>query len=299
LLRLSRWDERKNLEGRISGALWVRHLAEVLRRVFEDVHAVEWFEEDRAFGMWSRGGRKNFFGSERPLDNQFRSKPYLASRFGLFTSSIVRWYVEGATEYFAVRELLPDAADYGIELVDLRGEIGSDRRNAARKLEDLLKEDLQLRRFSMVSFDSDVAANVRIIRRQLEKRNIIGRVTAHSPDFEFANFDLDELIEVAATLDEDRGYTGHPPRSADWTGVSKSSEFEARYQSLSDGRSLKGEAWGRALAKFAAAHSQRPSGKERPIWSQVRGATWAWRSNYDYQKEYFTIDPTDFTQISR
>jgi hypothetical protein len=300
LLRLSTWEERKKLSGRLSGALWIRHVAEVLRRVFEDVHATEWFEEDRAFGTGSVGGRKSAFGSERPLDNQFRSKPHLAYRFGLFTGSAIRWYVEGETEYFAVRKLVPDAADYGIELVDLRGEIGSDRRNAARKLEDLLKDDHQLRRFSIVSFDFDVPANRRIIGRQAEQGNIVGMVAVHKPDFEFANFDLDELVEVAARLDQDNGFNGDLVRTTVWTGTSKGGDFEKKYKSISGrGISLKGEAWGTALADFAAAHPLRPSGKERPIWGQVQGAKWAWRSNYDYHKEHYKVDPITFAQISR
>jgi hypothetical protein len=47
LLRVSSWSQRKKLTGRVAAALWFRHLAEVLRLAFEEIHRVEWFEEDR------------------------------------------------------------------------------------------------------------------------------------------------------------------------------------------------------------------------------------------------------------
>lgn len=102
LLRLATWRQREKLKGRISGALWIRHVAEVIRRAFEEVHVEQWPEEDQAFGTWYPGGRKTAFGSERPLDDELQSKPYLAWGHGLFTGSTVRWYVEGETEYYAV-----------------------------------------------------------------------------------------------------------------------------------------------------------------------------------------------------
>jgi len=46
LMRVSKWQQRERLKGPLSGALWLRHLAEVIRRGFEDVHGVEWLEED-------------------------------------------------------------------------------------------------------------------------------------------------------------------------------------------------------------------------------------------------------------
>ena len=60
LLRLSDWNRRKQLKGVVSLALWLRHIGEVLRRGFEEVHSVGWPEEDQAFGYWLPGGRRQF-----------------------------------------------------------------------------------------------------------------------------------------------------------------------------------------------------------------------------------------------
>lgn len=125
LLRFATWQQRKRLQGHISGALWYRHIAELIRLAFEDIHDVTWFEEDRAFGQWPLGVRKMQFGSERPLDQGSQSIPYIAFSFGIYTGSVVRWYVEGETEYFTIKTILSDPTRFGIELVNLRGKLNS------------------------------------------------------------------------------------------------------------------------------------------------------------------------------
>lgn len=300
LLRLSTWTQRKKLKGRISGALWVRHIAEVIRRAFEEVHSDRLPEEDQAFETWHPGGRKIAFGSDRPLDDELRFKPYLAWEFGLFTGSVVRWYVEGETEYYAILEILNEPAKAGVELVNLRGNIASESDNAALKLQDWLVEDRNLRRFSMFSFDTDVLPNVKAIRKQVEQNNVVGFIAAHNPDFEFSNFAIEELSEVAAQIDEAKGFSGESVRNADWTGVSAGRAFEERYKKVSSRgpRSLKGEEWGRALAKYAIAHPNRSDdGRERPFWREIQVALQGRVADYDLQKERFTFDSENFEQI--
>jgi len=161
--------------------LWIRHMAEVIRRAFEEAHEVQWPEEDQAFGRWLPGGRVWLFGSERPFDDPLRSKPFIAHQFGLFTGSALRWYVEGDTEYYAVLRLLVEPSRLGVELVNLRGEIADERRSAARKLDDALREDLALSRLSVISFDRDVKANERAIRRQVKQDHVVGLINTTAP----------------------------------------------------------------------------------------------------------------------
>ena len=302
LLRVSSWAQRERLKGRIAGALWIRHLAEVVRRGFEEAHGELWPEEDQAFGVWTPGSRGIWYGAERPLDDTLLSKTYLARHYELFTGSATRWYVEGTTEYWAVIQLLPEPARLGLEIVNLRGNIGAGRDNAALKLADWLREDRTLRRFSIITFDCDVPANVKAIRHLLGQHSIIGLIAAHEPDFEFANFAVGELVEVAAGIDESHGFPSEPVRNADWTGISRGGAFECRYCEVSARTppSLKGEEWGRALASFAAEHPERSDdGIERPFWRQIRAAVNGWCSNYDYQKGHFQIDPITFKQIAK
>jgi hypothetical protein len=296
LLRLVPWHQREALTGGISLALWVRHAAEVIRRAFEEVHNFQWPEEDQAFEIWTEGARHRLFGDDRPLDDTLRSKPLLADHFGLFTGSVARWYVEGETEYYAVSEALPTAAKLGVELVNLRGVIAGGRDNIALKLEDWLRQDRVLRRFSIISFDTDVGENLKVIQRQVEQGNVVGVVYAHDPDFEFANFTLQELIEVAARFDESAGDSGESIRTGDWSEITNGSTFEKRYREVSRRRArLKGPSWGRALAAYA---EQNPlfanTDIERPFVSAVRAAISSRDANYTYQAEHLYIDPQSF-----
>ncbi len=240
------------------------------------------------------------FGTERPLDDELRSKPYLAWEYGLFTGSVVRWYVEGDTELYAILEVLPEPSKIGIELVNLRGGFESGQSNVALKLRDLLKEDRALRRFSIISFDLDVKANVKAIRRQVEQQNIVGFIAPHRPDFEFANFTIRELVEVAARIDEAKGVSGDAVRNADWAGVNDGKAFEAKYMAVSARRprGLKGDEWGRALAASAVEHPNRSDdGSDRPLWREIRAALRGRIAHYDSQKEQIGFDPDTFEQV--
>jgi hypothetical protein len=106
-------------------------------------------------------------------------------------------------------------------------------------------------------------------------------IAVHDPDFEFANFAIAELVEIAARLDEAHGLAGGPARSADWTGVKKGKVFEERHVKVSKGaQSLQGEAWGIALGTYAAEHPRRsdnqaersacPSAEVSPILRDLR-----------------------------
>lgn len=302
LLRLSNWNSREKLKGDISSALWIRHIAEVLRRAFEASAKEEWPEEDQASSFWSMGGRTNFYGSERPLQDVLKSRPYIALHFGLFTGSTVRWYVEGDTEYNAIVSVLPLPGKSGIELVNLRGNLERENGNIAMKLSDGLAQDRELRRFSMISFDTDVRANVARIRRLVDKNAIVGFIAAHDPDFEFSNFTRDELVEIAAHFDESLGFPGAVIREGTWTGIEGSKEFEVQYQRLSErgAKGLKGAEWGRALADYACEHP-RSAGQveDRPFWLEISAALRSRIANYDFQKAHFGFDRATFKAIKK
>lgn len=136
----------------------------------------------------------------------------------------------------------------------------------------------------------------------MEQNRVVGLVEAHEPDFEFANFAIGELVEVAAQIDDSYGFPGEPVRMADWSGVISAHAFEARYCSVSERKpsSLKGEEWGRSLASYATEHPNRSDdSSERPLWRQIRAAVNGWCSNYDHQREHFVIDPITFRVVPK
>jgi len=277
-------------------------MAEVLRLAFEDIHKLSWPEEDHAFGQWMQGERTVAYGSERPLANDLHSRPHLAFHFGLFTGSAVRWYVEGDTEYYAILSVIPKPAKSGVELVNLRGNLATGKDNIALKLRDGLIEDCSLRRFSIISFDTDVDANVKAIRQQVTQGNVVGYIAAHSPDFEFDNFTCEELVEIAARIDETYDFSGASVHDANWAGVTCGSQFEQRYLEVSDRRpaGLKGKEWGIALAEYAGSHPKRMDTQiERPFWREIRAALQARTAHYNLQRKDYYFDPVTFEAVRR
>jgi hypothetical protein len=302
LLRLSSWEQRRKLTGKISLALWIRHIAEMIRLAFEEIHEVKWDEEDWAYGYWYEDGRKFTYGFERPLDHVNESQSRLAFLFRLATGSSVRWYVEGETEFSAISAMIPRPSSVGIELVNLKGNIATGKDNIAMKLTDALAQDRAQRRFSMISFDSDVEANVKLIRKQVREDRVIGFIAANSPDFEFANFTLQELVEVACQIDKRHDFASESLLEGDWNGVTSGKEFEKRYCYLSrrKPRSLKGPEWGKLLAEYAMKKPLRSDNKkERPIITHVCMGLAARTSHYDYQKENLCFDIESFRLMKR
>jgi len=294
LLRLSGWDQRNKLAGKISAALWIRHVAEVIRRGFEEAHGELWPEEDEAFNKL----RSRLLGSERLLDVPALSRRHLARRFELFSGSAIRWYIDGPTEYFAILEVLGDPALYGVEIVNLAGRIEKDKDNIALSMKEWLQEDNRLRRFSMISFDADVRQNVKTISALSSL--VIGSVFAHKPDFEFANFTLEELVHVAADLDRTEGFDSDDLRNADWAGIDTGKAFEHKYLATSQRRRpLKGEKWGRSLARYAEEKPNRSDGPERQFTASLRHAVLAQSSNYDHHKDSVVINSNTFQAESR
>lgn len=300
LLRLSTWSQRERLTGSVSGALWIRQIAEVIRRGFGAAQGVAWEEEYLAFGLWPESGRRVALGSTRPLDDELKATPYVTRWWGLTSGSLVRWYVEGHTEYYAIQYCFSNPATFGIELINLKGMIKEEKANVALTLEQLLVEDKAQRRFSIVSFDMDVSQNIKVVQGQITRNNIVGSVAGHKPDFEFANFNIEELIEVAAQIDEAQGASGDVLRNADWEGVTGARAFEDRYKqiSLRRPRSLKGREWGEALTKYAVENPKRSDdGTDRPFWGEVHAALSARIAHYDFQKDHFRFDPDTLEQI--
>jgi len=301
LLRVSNWESRERLKGVVSLALWIRHLAEVIRLGFEEVHKTRWDEEDHYFGLLPSKSRLRFFGSTRAFDNPLKTRPYIVKFFGLQTFA-VRWYVEGTTEYYAIQAILNDVASSGIELVDLRGNISQESDNIAMKLRERLKEDQQFRRFSFITFDQDVKQNVKLVRMLIKEELIVGHISANKPDFELANFTIPELLSASSKMLDaesktDVGMTNL--MEIDRTEIRCARDLETIYERLGGG-SLKGREWGEVLAARLLKRTTRPdNGLERPLWRQVLAAIRARSVNYDFQKSKNTFDPDTFESIRR
>jgi hypothetical protein len=149
--------------------------------------------------------------------------------------------------------------------------------------------------------DTDVPVNVKAVRRQIQQHHIVGSIQANKPDFEFANFSLDELVEIAARLDDKLGFDGSKVKQARWAGIARGRQFEDHYAKVSDRKGpLKGKDWGEALAEYALQNQRNTSmNTERPLLRQVLAALRGWDSNYDFQKKTYAFDAQTFEQKPR
>lgn len=297
LLRLSPWNKRKKIKGQIACAMWLRHIAEVIRLGFEAFHSVDWPEEDRLYETWFDGMREIVYGTEFPIAEPEKSQPSIAFEFGLNTHSNVRWYLEGETEYYAADFLLSKVSSFGFELINLKGSLGREKANIALRLEDHLVQDKKFKRFSFISFDSDVSANLRTIQKQVAKGNVIGHVNKNDPDFEFANFELNELIEVAAKMDEDEGASSESIKNGNWQDITNAKDFDTKYQELSEigQKGLKGKKWGHALAMYVEEHPFiNQTNTLRPFIQALNFVLRTRIVRYDDQKQNYSINPDNF-----
>ncbi len=301
LMRSSNWDTRDKLRGPFGLALWFRHMAEVIRRGAEEAHQVTFPEEDEGFSHWFEGARVRSYGSARPLDFPSRSRIDLLQHMGLETSIRVKWYVEGQTELGFLLAELGSTRDSQIEVVNRKGKFAG---AAVVDLWEELRRDKAAERFSMISADYDVPVNHEAVQRMAREDLIVGYVAINDPDFEFANFDLDELIQAAIMYDETDPESPIDSREllerADWSGIRTGREFDERYQKLhgSTRRSLKGERWGSVLFSMDFPRV-RKDGTERPVWTAIYMARLAKVVVYRYQEEHHRIDPVTLLNIPR
>jgi len=124
--------------------------------------------------------------------------------------------------------------------------------------------------------------------------NVTGLITVDKPDFEFANFTINELAEVAAQLDETEGYSGDTIRNADWQDVACGNAFEQQYRRVSARQpfSSKGKKWGEALAKYAMEHQSRAdTGVERSFIREIRAALYARKGALHFDPEALAAIP--------
>lgn len=302
-LRTANWDTRKRLEGRVGAALWLRHMAELIRRGTEEVYDERFPEEDEGFGWWLDGARERFYGSNRPLDDPSKFRKDILRGLGLDTAVKVRWYVEGETELGALLSVFRDPIATGVEIFNLRAALQG--KNAAMLIAAYFGADIEAKRFTFFSLDTDgrsVCSNGKTLCNLARQDLIVGVVSVSDPDFEFANFTLDELIQVAIEYDREDGFDSRALlEGASWSGVANGKSFDQRYVSLHGGmrRELKGERWGKSLMNFALQHPERSDGAKRPILWAVQMARRSHLTKHDDQRSRYRIDTSTLQIVER
>lgn len=295
LLRLMSTHEQLKLRDGLGLSMLFLSMAEVLRRAFENARGVEMAEEDEmGFGQWMEGARKTVYGTERILDAVREVRRDFLTSMGLDSGIKVRCYVEGYSERGALVSAVGNSA--GTQFVNLAGQV-VERHGQDLRFVESLKSDRQLHVFSVVVLDKDRADNVRAIKKAARDGNFFGRFFVSDPDFEFANFTLDELLDTANEIVSRGTTTFDMPSARTATAHTRSGRaFLSALQQLGFARVGKSEAWGAALMERAikvpllpAGHARQ--GAVRPIVEVARLLVRARNSGYVRSIENLVVDP--------
>ena len=308
---------RLELEGNLGGALILRTMAEMLRRATEKAFDKLLKEEDQlGFGWVPEGVKETLYGSNRLLDD-YQAGGAFARRHGLNYKPRVHLYGEGDTEYGALKSFFETM---GISVTNLHGLIKEGKSKTGKPIgatffRDNLADDIREQRYSIVVIDKDVDDNVRVLRSAArnnqtnEDDGIFGSFFLSDPDFEFANFEVEELEEVLWKLAEEENPSNEnrellhscvvkAKRSKEFVaGVSRASLSLPQLIGL-----VKSEKWGDELMRYAWEHPFKQN-KERQIVEIVKLALY-WEKTVDLEryetaKKTYTVDPQTGELVKR
>lgn len=308
LLRLMRRSERERIKGSLGAAMKFLDMAESIRRASERLLNTKLAEEDEIGpGQWMDGARKMLYGHERVFDAPRKDLRDFLGILGLDFGVKVRCYVEGETELGAFRYAI--GADGLCSVVNLMGNVVQ-RGGKGMAFTDSLAEDARDRVISVIVVDRDREDVVRAVRKAASEKRMHGRFYLCSPDFELANFNIEELlrIAIATALDCDADQGEVSKRLAkELPSVSKArsaKEFMRLLPSEIKDSVTKGETWGEALMKYAIAHPAFPAGdsragEEREIIDAARVLIRAQDVGYLRSVEIEELDPETGKMVKR
>ena len=296
LLRLMSAHERLKLRSSLGAAMLFLSMAEIIRRAAEEAKGEQFPEEDElGFGQWMDGARRSIYGAERILDASREVRRDFLTSMGLDYGVKVKCYLEGETELGAMTSAAGDGA--GAEFINLRGQV-IEKKGKGLGFVESLRIDKKSHVFSIVLLDGDNTDNVRAIKKAAKDGSFFGRFFIASPDFEFANFTINELVDVVLALAA-RGGHPVPPRDDILPHVKATNsgkEFFAALKSTGLCHIEKSADWGEALMAHAIRHPQLPqrhrqAGKDRPVIEAAQLVINARRSGYMRSLARFEVDP--------
>jgi hypothetical protein len=304
IIRLMKSDGREKLKGHISSAILFLAMAECLRRTLELAFQKEYPEEDECgFGEVFRDAKLLLQGSTRVLDGNRVVANQFLRRFGLDYGIRINIYVEGTTEFEALNSEF--STNSSVLIINLRGKF-KEKQGKGVSFRESLRNDIKSKIFSLILLDGDVSENYRAVRKAAELDEICGMFFVSKPDFEFQNFKIDELTEIAFQLAVKKGLKDYSfDELKKNTGKVKSAkEFFKILHGISPFflSITKGGNWGKELVKYAI---KNPNGKEfgdendRLINYVIRIIYNGFNVSYEVTRQKYKVDPESGKLIER
>jgi gamma-glutamylcyclotransferase len=302
LVRLTKRYRIERIKGKLGGSVYLLTMAEMIRRAAERVFETELPEEDElglGGGSETADYKEYFYGSPRLLDSH-EAKSTFIQRLNLDYTVRLRWYVEGDTELYALQSEL--TGDENIEIINLRGEVVAGKGKGLSFRENLLN-DIRRSVYSFVYLDGDVDNNRRVLLRAVENREMFGMFFISKPDFEFGNFNSDELAGILWEMASEKGAL--PEEKENFLKLTCAAEsgkqlFDNANKALPDLRLDKGKTWGERLLNFAKENSylQRDGVKKtRPIIEGIMLARHTVECGYYLSREECRVDANTGTIV--
>jgi hypothetical protein len=311
LICLGRGDLRLKLEGRLGGAIFLRTMSEILRRATEETFNQLLQEEDECGPGWSPSNGRykiQIYGSDRLLDGDRHIANDFLRHFGLNYGFRLRWYVEGQTEWYALNWYFQQIGAVDIDVVNLHGEVAQ-RGQRGIAFRESLRADMRMEVFSIVSIDGDVSENVRVVRKAADDDEICGKFFISMPDFEFANFEFLELVDILWQMAEEQGATTDEREQLIQAiqGAENVTDLLARAKRalpLSLGHVSKNVSWAEHLMDYALQHRiKRDSRKGRPLLDAIKWALHITRTtnieSYKDARRNYRVDRNSGELVSR
>lgn len=297
LLQHANRRDRRHLRGDALAAHDLYDQAETLRRYLERFHECELFEEDDyQSGPRRQYAKKRKYGTHRAGDVTREGLWRIVRSFGLDPQIKATWFLEGDTEIAFFRRVAEahgvDLDGAGLILYNLGGNRGLNDKNVA--LRHLLKQCRENGTFTLAAIDHDQqggTSHLDDVQRMANQGLLTAGYKIWDPDFEEANFSLEELA-AAATQFAQRYNPDISITAADIASrmqekdapAGKAIEGILSSQRIFDG---KGQQWGQCLADVALTNPG-----NRPVFDVFRMLVRAQLADFDGTVEHFTIDNT-------
>jgi hypothetical protein len=158
--------------------------------------------------------------------------------------------------------------------------------------------------FSLISVDHDRQDVDRALRTAISSDEFFGRVFRPSPgrDFEFENFEREELAEVLWRIAAKQG-AGEEIRPRLLEAAREASNagdlLKRANRAVPEYRFAKGEVWGRELADHFLEHMSKPDGSDRTIREALDYAYAIQRNQYGWTRREYRVDPETGAMVRR